>query len=54
MGKVNEGLPDDRGPGVEHTLMVAAADTRKNPEAAEVVARFRAQGYKPPGFAFMV
>jgi branched-chain amino acid transport system substrate-binding protein len=38
------------GPGLEHTLMVAAADTRKNPKAAEVVARFRAQGYEPPGF----
>ena len=39
---------------VEHTFMVAVADTRKKPEAAEVVARFRAQGYEPPGFAFMV
>jgi branched-chain amino acid transport system substrate-binding protein len=38
------------GPGLEGTVMVAAADERHNPEAAEVVARFREQGYDPPGF----
>jgi branched-chain amino acid transport system substrate-binding protein len=30
--------------------MIAAADARENPQAAEIVARFRAQGYDPPGF----
>jgi branched-chain amino acid transport system substrate-binding protein len=45
-----EDFPMIAGPGLEHTLMIAAADTRKNPEAAEVVARFRAEGYEPPGF----
>ena len=30
--------------------MVAAADMRASPQAAEVVARFRAQGYDPVGF----
>jgi branched-chain amino acid transport system substrate-binding protein len=38
------------GPAVEGTVMAAAADARKNPDAAEVVARFYAQGYDPPGF----
>jgi branched-chain amino acid transport system substrate-binding protein len=38
------------GQGVEGMFMAAATDARENPEAAEVVARFRAQGYDPVGF----
>jgi branched-chain amino acid transport system substrate-binding protein len=37
------------GPGLEGTVMVANADMRASPQAAEVVARFRAQGYEPLG-----
>jgi branched-chain amino acid transport system substrate-binding protein len=37
------------GPGIEGTLMIATADMRRSPQAAEVVARFRAQGYEPLG-----
>jgi branched-chain amino acid transport system substrate-binding protein len=43
-------FPMIAGPGLEGTLMVAAADMRTSPKAADVVARFRAQGYDPPGF----
>ena len=43
-------FPMITGPALEGTVMAAAADARKNPEAAEVVARFHAQGYEPPGF----
>jgi branched-chain amino acid transport system substrate-binding protein len=43
-------FPMIAGPAVEGTVMAAAADARKNPDAAEVVARFYAQGYDPPGF----
>jgi branched-chain amino acid transport system substrate-binding protein len=35
------------GPALEGTLMIATADMRQSPQAAEVVARFRAQGYEP-------
>jgi branched-chain amino acid transport system substrate-binding protein len=42
-------FPIIAGPGVEGTLMIAAADMRESPRAAEVVARFRAQGYEPLG-----
>jgi branched-chain amino acid transport system substrate-binding protein len=45
-----EDFPMITGPSLEGTVMAAAADARKNPEAAEVVARFHAQGYEPPGF----
>jgi branched-chain amino acid transport system substrate-binding protein len=38
------------GPGLDGTLMVAAADMRTSAQAADVVARFRAEGYDPPGF----
>jgi branched-chain amino acid transport system substrate-binding protein len=38
------------GPGLGGTLMVAAADMRTSAQAADVVARFRAEGYDPPGF----
>jgi branched-chain amino acid transport system substrate-binding protein len=37
------------GPELEGTLMIATADMRQRPEAAEVVTRFRAQGYEPLG-----
>jgi branched-chain amino acid transport system substrate-binding protein len=43
-------FPMITGPDIESTVMAAAADARKIPAAAEVVARFRAQGYDPPGF----
>jgi branched-chain amino acid transport system substrate-binding protein len=43
-------FPMITGPGLGGTLMVAAADMRTSPQAADVVARFRAQGYDPPGF----
>ena len=37
------------GPELEGTLMIATADMRENPQAAEVVTRFRGQGYEPLG-----
>jgi branched-chain amino acid transport system substrate-binding protein len=37
------------GPELEGTPMIAIADMRASPRAAEVVARFRAQGYEPLG-----
>jgi branched-chain amino acid transport system substrate-binding protein len=37
------------GPELEGTLMIATADMRESPQAAEVVARFRAEGYEPLG-----
>jgi branched-chain amino acid transport system substrate-binding protein len=37
------------GPGLEGTPMIAIADMRQSPRAAEVVTRFRAQGYEPQG-----
>jgi branched-chain amino acid transport system substrate-binding protein len=43
-------FPMITGPGLGGTPMVAAADMRASPQAADVVARFRAQGYDPPGF----
>jgi branched-chain amino acid transport system substrate-binding protein len=43
-------FPMITGPGLGGTPMVAAADMRTSPQAAGVVARFRAQGYDPPGF----
>jgi branched-chain amino acid transport system substrate-binding protein len=43
-------FPMITGPGLGGTRMVAAADMRASPHAADVVARFRAQGYDPPGF----
>ena len=44
-----EDFPMIAGPGLEGTLMIATADMRESPQAAEVVARFRAQGYEPLG-----
>jgi ABC-type branched-subunit amino acid transport system substrate-binding protein len=37
------------GPGAEGTLMIGTTDMRASPHAADVVARFRAQGYEPLG-----
>jgi branched-chain amino acid transport system substrate-binding protein len=37
------------GPKLAGTPMIAIADMRRSPQAAEVVARFRAQGYEPLG-----
>jgi branched-chain amino acid transport system substrate-binding protein len=44
-----EDFPMIAGPGLEGTLMIAAVDMRQSSQAAEVVARFRAQGYEPLG-----
>ena len=44
-----EDFPMIAGPGLEGTLMIATADLRQSPPAAEVVARFRAEGYEPLG-----
>jgi branched-chain amino acid transport system substrate-binding protein len=38
------------GPTGEGTLMTFAPDPRKSPAAAEVVARFEAEGYNPEGY----
>lgn len=38
------------GPAGEGTLMTFDADPRLNPQAAQVVARFRAQNYDPEGY----
>jgi branched-chain amino acid transport system substrate-binding protein len=38
------------GPGLDGTLMAGATDARRTPQAAEVVAQFRAQGYEPVGY----
>jgi branched-chain amino acid transport system substrate-binding protein len=43
-------FPMIAGPALDGTLMVAAADMRASPQAARVVARFRAQGYEPQGY----
>jgi branched-chain amino acid transport system substrate-binding protein len=37
------------GPALAGTVMTGQADARANPRAAEVVARFRAQGFEPLG-----
>ena len=46
---VTEDFPMIAGPGLEGTLMIATADMRQSRSAAEVVERFRAQGYEPLG-----
>ena len=43
-------FPTIAGPELDGTLMVAAADMRQSPQAADVVARFHAQGYEPQGY----
>ncbi|MGH6918411.1 MAG: branched-chain amino acid ABC transporter substrate-binding protein [Geminicoccaceae bacterium] len=42
-----EDFPMIAGPGLEGTVMAAMTDVRGRPEAAEVVAKFHAQGYEP-------
>jgi branched-chain amino acid transport system substrate-binding protein len=49
-----EDFPMIAGPGLEGTVMVAMNDTRGRPEAAEVVAKYRAQGYEPQGTTLYV
>ena len=44
-----EDFPMIAGPGLQGTIMVSQADMRASRQAAEVVARFRAQGYEPLG-----
>jgi branched-chain amino acid transport system substrate-binding protein len=48
-GAQYESFPMIAGPGLEGTVMVANADMRASSQAAEVVAKFRAQGYEPLG-----
>jgi branched-chain amino acid transport system substrate-binding protein len=38
------------GPGAEGTLMTFSPDPRKNPNAQEVVKKFRAKGYEPEAY----
>jgi branched-chain amino acid transport system substrate-binding protein len=45
-----EDFPMIAGPGLEGTVMAAAADTRNLPQAADVVAQFHAQSYEPLGY----
>jgi branched-chain amino acid transport system substrate-binding protein len=45
----SESFPLIAGPGLEGTAMAANRDMRASPAAADVVARFRAQGYEPLG-----
>ena len=49
-----ESFPLIAGPGLEGTVMVANADMRASPQAAEVVAKFHAQGYEPLGHTLYV
>jgi branched-chain amino acid transport system substrate-binding protein len=46
---VTEDFPMIAGPGLAGSLMIATADMRQSRSAAEVVERFRAQGYEPLG-----
>jgi branched-chain amino acid transport system substrate-binding protein len=48
-GLATEDFPMIAGPELEGTPMIAIADMRQSPQAAEVVARFRAEGYEPLG-----
>jgi branched-chain amino acid transport system substrate-binding protein len=44
-----EDFPMIAGPALEGSLMIATADMRQSPVAADVVAQFHAQGYEPLG-----
>jgi branched-chain amino acid transport system substrate-binding protein len=44
-----EDFPMIAGPALEGTVMIATADMRQSAQAAEAVARFRAQSYEPLG-----
>ncbi len=46
----SEDFPMIAGPGFEGTVMAGQTDMRTNPQAVDVVARFRAQGYEPLGY----
>ncbi|MGH6808971.1 MAG: branched-chain amino acid ABC transporter substrate-binding protein [Ensifer adhaerens] len=41
------------GPGAEGTLFTFSADPRRNPEAAPVVERFRAENFEPAGYTLL-
>jgi branched-chain amino acid transport system substrate-binding protein len=41
------------GPAAEGTLFTFSADPRRNPEAASVVERFRAEGFEPAGYTLL-
>jgi branched-chain amino acid transport system substrate-binding protein len=43
-------FPIIAGPGLDGTVMVAATDMRQSAQAADVGARFHAQGYEPQGY----
>ena len=45
-----EDFPMIAGPAVQGTIMAGMTDARANPEASDVVARFRDQGYEPLGY----
>ena len=45
-----EDFPMIAGPELEGTVMAAMTDMRAGPQAAAVVARFRAKGYEPLGY----
>jgi branched-chain amino acid transport system substrate-binding protein len=49
-----EDFPMIAGPALDGTVMAAMTDVRERPEAADVVARFRAQGYDPLGYTLYV
>jgi branched-chain amino acid transport system substrate-binding protein len=49
-----ESFPLIAGPELEGTVMVANTDMRASPQAAEVVAKFHAQGYEPLGKTLFV
>jgi branched-chain amino acid transport system substrate-binding protein len=48
-GAQYESFPLIAGPGLEGMVMVANTDMRASPQAAEVIAKFHAQGYEPLG-----
>lgn len=41
------------GPGAEGTLFTFSADPRRNPDAAPVVERFRAENFEPAGYTLL-
>ena len=49
-GLATEDFPMIAGPGVEGTLMAGMTDVRESPQAADVAARFGAQGHDPVGY----
>ncbi|TXH83779.1 MAG: branched-chain amino acid ABC transporter substrate-binding protein, partial [Rhizobium sp.] len=49
-GIVSNELASIAGDAVDGTLMTFAPDPRKNPAAADLVAKFRAAGYEPEGY----